>query len=689
MKKSKLSVGLVTSFIGALALSACGTEAKPVVDIPNTITTLVGYNEGTDRIVINTDLYNEYKKTSEGREKFYNAILETLIRYEYPLISAREGSTLKKYETLLLDAQGKVNAAMQTAQDTADANGTTLEEEWEKVLESHDCETTEDLKQKYLFDLEKEAIGDWYFKQNQESLKKHYLGVSEDWEPVEKENGLSAVYPYHIQHVLVTLSAAKDDYNRGTITTGEATKLWSVLRQLIDKSYSFEDVAKLSDDPGSKDKGGDVGIMSTKTSFYAEFKLGIYAYETVLSGVNSYVEPETEKTKGAREKATSDIYKAMGLYQEVYDVAEEEYITRPAKLATAQGESEETVEQLIKKEMSSNLKVAQATEGFKGNIPTVPYEVFKRISDLSEDGDKIGTFSPESGDVALPRNVLYNQFLNFHSPFLITNQDISITDSEGKATAEDKLVITKHDFKDNKEGNLYIPENNFVEADMLGIKGIPSGVKVLTDGRNSPLVCVRSESGIHFMSMRKSVFYNTNRESAIPETTRMIDTKANTSLEDYYTTLVPSDEDFPSNGDTYVYMKKTDDEAYYRDRANEIKDELKKTDVYDPAYNYRLYETLLLDQDVLNKIEFFDGTSANSQIKKEIEEYINSLRLNKKISDAEEMNSAWASYINLLAKQNWDRHYDDSLVPTTCAFHFNEANKSAFEEDGICYVTSK
>lgn len=672
MKKSKLSVGLVTSFIGALALSACSSDKPAVTEKKDTIITLVGYNEGSDRIVINTDLYNEYKKTSEGREKFYSAILETLIRYEYPIISAREGSKLKKYETLLLQAQGKVNAAKQTAQDTADANGTTFDEEWEKILKSHDCKTTNDLKQMYLYDLEKEAMGDWYFKENQQSLKNHYIGVNADWSKVDPENGLEAVYPYHIQHVLVSLSAAKDNYNRGVITSGEATKLWSVVRELIDNSYSFEDVAKMSDDTGSKEKGGDVGIMSTKTSFYNEFKLGIYAYEAILSGVNS----ESEENKG--------IYKAMGFLKDVFNTTTQQWETQPAHIATFEGEETDPISVRVKDEMSNYVRTAvteylhdqdSTSTGYNGNIATVPYDVFRKISDLSEDGDKIGTFSPEAGDVALPRNVIYNQFLNFHSPFVITDEDIGIDNTSGTIATTDKLTIQPHDFSDPSTG-LYIKETNFVAATSLGLTGVTGNV--LTDGRGDVIIGVRSESGIHFMAMRKSVFKATNEYAD----------KEDTSLEDYYTTLVPGEEGFPT-GDTYVNMKKTDDESYYRDRSNEIKEELKKTDVYDPAYNYRLYETLLSDASVLDKITFFDGAAADSQIKQEIEAYIKSLRDNKTENDVNSMNSAWKSYINLLQKQNHDRAFDDALIPTTCAFHFNSTNKQEFEEGGICYVTSK
>ena len=82
MKKSKLSVGLVTSFIGALALTACN-ETADVTSKDNSLVELVDYNGET--IEIQTDeMYAKYSESSDGRKLYYDAILEALIRYEYP-----------------------------------------------------------------------------------------------------------------------------------------------------------------------------------------------------------------------------------------------------------------------------------------------------------------------------------------------------------------------------------------------------------------------------------------------------------------------------------------------------------------------------------------------------------------------------------------------------------------------------
>ena len=105
MKKSKLSIGLVTSFIGALALTSCGSETASVTKSKSAIVNFTGYNGKTDKIEINVDeLYSEYSNSKEGTTLYYNAILEALTRYEYPLISNQD-SELKSYERIESEAR--------------------------------------------------------------------------------------------------------------------------------------------------------------------------------------------------------------------------------------------------------------------------------------------------------------------------------------------------------------------------------------------------------------------------------------------------------------------------------------------------------------------------------------------------------------------------------------------------------
>ena len=649
MKKSKLSVGLVASFIGALAMSACNQDTSAAVNEENgTLVKLVDYNG--DQIVVKTDdLYNDYTNSSDGTKLYYDAILEALIRYEYPKLNE---AGLRSYESLLEEAEDKYTSARETASDNADNNGTSFDEEWEKILESHNCKDADDpddaLKKHYLYDLEKEELSDWYAKKNIDTLKDQYIGVDSNWNLVSEDakvKDVNSLFPYHIIHVLVKLSADKDDYHRGTITEGEAENLWKVVRQLIDKNYSFGDVAfNLSDDTGSKSQYGDVGIMSTKTSFYNEFKLGIYAYDAILSGVNH---------QSADNKA---IYEAFGLNDEdpTDDDAE---AARIVTKTTSAGITKEKVSKLIESEMVTNVKTPVSNAAAYTTIPTVPYDVFRKISELAKE-DKINGVAPESGDVALPRNVLYNQFLNFHSPFVITAEDITDNDNFDS----DQVNVAAHDFATSAD--LKIPQNNFVEMAVNG-----ANKKVLCDAEGNVVIGVRSEAGIHFMVMRKSIFKETNEAV----------NKEDVTLQDYYMTeKLPGEEGYPAQ--TYVNIKKTDDQSFYKSRIDSIKSELKSSN-FDAAYDYRLYEYLVNNDLVKGKLTF-----SNPEVEENINEYIKLLRETKSVGDEKSMNDSWQSYLLMLRYQNDVREFKNSLVPSTCAFKFNSDNEAQFKEGGKCYV---
>ena len=637
MKKGKLSVGLVTSFIGALALTACGESTPSVTAKEGSIIEIADYNGSSEKINISTDLYEELKDKKDGVQKYYNAVLEALIRYEYPKLSQYEGSTLKSITTLENTAAEKVEAAKQTASDNASQNKTSYDDEWKKILDSHDCENESDLKQYYLYDLEKSEITSWHYEQNKEDLQRQFIGVTADWKPVtDGVENVDPVYPYHVLHILVSLSADKSNYIRGTISDSEASLLWQVVRQLIDGEYSFQEIAmNKTNDTGSKDQFGDVEIMSTKTSFYNEFKLGVYAYDAILSGVNS----ENDNTRA--------IYRALGLDSEAEVVVE---------TTQASGEVKAGVQNLIAKDMVNDVKTPLG--GFT-TIPTIPYDVFRKIGE-AHDENKIGNFSPESGDVALPRNVLFNQFLNFHSPFVISNEDII---NSGDFD-DDQVTTVEHDFEN---GDLKIKTTNFNDNG------------ILTDKDGNVIIGVRSEAGIHFMVMRKSVFEETNKSAG----------KQGTSLEQYYTTSIPGDEEFPAEGETFVNMKKTSDSSYYVDRANTIKKEITSTSTFDAAYDYRLYEYLTDVNDAVIGSFIKDITYADEGAKEAIADYIKLLRENKHEDGLDSINEAWKSYLAMLDYQNTVRAYDNALVPTECAFSFNEANKDQYKEGGKCYVEAK
>ena len=671
MKKSKLSIGLVTSFIGALALTAC-SSTPAVTSSKKNIVDFIGYNSKDDKIEIDIDkFYSEYGDSKEGTNLFYNAVLEALIRYEYKDLSERE-TELKSYASLVKEAEMKVTAQKQVARDNAKSNGTEYAKEWDKILEAYDVENAKELKEHFLYELEKEAITDWYFKSNQAELKNQYIGIDKNWKVYESDGTFDSVYPYHILHILVKLGADAGDYQRATISADEAEKLWSVVRKLLDSSYSFEDVAFSDSEDSSNTAYGDVGIMSTQTSFYNEFKLGVYAYDALLSGVN---------TQGNDKQGNdnTEIYKAFGVDNKAEVVTE--------TLSTYnQVEKKEKVTDLVQKEMVTDVRNAltgyDASATAYANIPTIPYDVFRQIANVKDD-EKIGTTELESGAVAYPRNVLFNQFLNFRSPFVITDEDIIISDSG------DKVTTRQHDFVNGNPTNTYgeavpdtfkLKETNFVQG------AVPSlgNKNVLCDKKGNVIIGVRSTAGIHFMVMRKSVFYNTNLATVVEGAV----TKADNSLQDYYTTEVPGSDDFPQY-DTYVNMTKSDDSSYYTNRANTIKNKLKgadSSDSFDAAYDYRIYQMLLDDSLVQGKLHFFDEDETGfSQIEQNIEDMIQLLRFEQGLSNDESINDAWESYLIQLRNQNTLRKYK-GMMSTSCVFKFHNEDKDAFEKGGACYV---
>lgn len=701
MKKSKLSIGLVTSFIGALALTSCG-DAATVTPSDKSVVDFIGYNSSTDRIEINVDeLYREFGEGKDGTTKYYNAILESLVRYEYPKLAADENPKepdLKKFSRIKSEAADKVKAARQTANDNATNNGTEPEDEWAKILESNDVDSEENLRLKYVYELEKEAMTDWYFKKHFETseddtvvgLRQEYIGVSattdettgltKDWTEIEPATeNVEPVFPYHVIHILVKLSADAGDYSHATISESEAEKLWDIVRHLVDGQYSFEETAKLSDDTSSSEFG-DVELMSTRTSFYNEFKLGTYAYDAILSANNS----ETADVN-------DNIYKAFGIDSSAEIVTKTMAEVDPATGVEYRVETKEKVVDLIKETMLDEVNVH--LQDPQTSLPAIPFDVFRQIGLMAKE-DKIGTFSPEGGQASLPRNVLFNAFLNFRSPFVITNE---LLKQDSVDFTNDQIATETYNFDD--EDVLKLQSNNF-QSGKLGDPAFTK--KVLCDTNGNVVIGVRSTAGIHFMVMRKSVFENTNKkayEKVVYKADGTIDEdasilKTHTSLEDYYyTAQIPTDKDYDHDHETYVNIKNVNDSSYYTNRVNTIKNDVKSSN-FDAAYDYRLYETLLnypLEGGALkDRIHFSDEVEGKSVIRANIERTISQLRESAKLSQEESINKAWTEYLMQLINQNELRSdegmYKDAFVPTTCAFSFKKGNEDLWKEGGECYV---
>ena len=620
MKKNKISSGLVSGFIAALALTACSGVSYS----ENAIVTYKGYDGEQVNVLTNT-IYNKYRQSSDGISKFYTAILESIIRYEF---DSSTGTVYKKTNAQIkTEAENNVTGAKQKAEENAKTNNTSYSTEWDAILDSYGVEDEEGLLQYFIYQIEKEELQDKYFSDNKKELTRQYIGIDDEGEPVLSAS--KSAFPYHIRHILINVADGASDYYHGTLTTDQAKKIGNVIDYLTDSKYTFAEVAKkLSGDEGSAAKGGDVGIMTPTTSFVDEFKLGIYAYDNVFAG-----RAENEA-----------ILNGLGLDEEItigkYD----------------KGTRETKIEKTTIKDEISRLELTK-----------VPYDAFKQIG-LEAETELVNGKKVNDGNANYyPRNVYWNNYLNFHNPFVITNQKIN---ADGTLSIDDSITDFTCWSEPDETGVRFLKAYNGAGKEQQVIIG------------------VRGSYGIHLMITQKSIY---DFKKGGTET-------ADVSLEEYYTTYVPGDANYPKFGDadksTYVNYINTDEVSEYNTRANEIKSAIKS---FDSTYDYRLYELLTSGENGRSKITFnnTDGLDLGEAINK----YIAATRASSLISSDKALTKSWKGYLELINSQNQQRGYvigytDDvhgdepieRVVNIRCAIGFkNYASSDDFTKGGMCY----
>ena len=152
MKKSKLSITLVTSFIAAMALSAC----KDVTKSDDAIVTFKPYKSDSEISLITNDVYNKYRGTSNGVSMFYEKILEVLIRWEFKNGFSKGDMKLDEIEKY---ADNQVKEQKDKAKANAKSNKeTSYKDEWESILDSYKVEDEAGLKEHFIYEKEKEVI---------------------------------------------------------------------------------------------------------------------------------------------------------------------------------------------------------------------------------------------------------------------------------------------------------------------------------------------------------------------------------------------------------------------------------------------------------------------------------------------------------------------------------------------------
>ena len=373
MKKSKLSIGLISCLLSVGTLAGCDTLKSSSDGV------LLSYTvDGVEGKITADDILGDYYNDSTKYQSIYDTIYSVIARNYF----AKDRETVNYHgtevklgkpqmATIERDAKEKVSDDKDTAQSNADANNTKYKKEFEAILESKGVEDEEELLEKYIAELQKETFENNFYTYKIEDIKNGATDVELDGK--QFWNGyLNDQLPYHVSHILVKLADTSDtNYYNGTISEANADRLYNVIHELGAGAKTFAKIAMTyNEDPGSKDKEGDLGIMDYDTSFINEFKLGIYAYEQFYKGTdvsNSRI-------------AVSDEVKANYL-----DAAKNAF------------------------------GLAAATD-----LPTVKLSVFDELKAVAKDEtDENGKAVIESATLVFPRNIIYNKYLNRHAVFFI------------------------------------------------------------------------------------------------------------------------------------------------------------------------------------------------------------------------------------------------------------------------------
>lgn len=445
MKKSKLSLGLVTGFVASLALAGCGSvKAKN-----NALLTYKGY-DGTTYDIVTEKMYQEYRKDSKVISTFYDKVLEVLIR---DLFKTNYSGT-KSYATIEALAKEDVKAAKAKATENAKTNNTSYDKEWDAILSGEGVEDEKELLQKYIYNQEKEVLEDDIYA----SLNKN---------DALKTQWISQTLPYHIRHILAKVDSGATDYTRGTISAAQAKTISDAGLALGLANDTFGGVAKLYSEDGSAATYGDVGLVTNKVSssgsfsMVTEFQLAIYIYDAIYRNRGNDAKVEmlvTDDAKDAFKKITRVPYavfqelasKEKGGFGDVTDLDGKQV-----------GEGEEAV--------------------YPRNILWNKYlnhhEPFLITNDTIADKDTTGT-------AVEPAQVKAGTAID---PNAVGDADATIVAATGNVTGFRKA-------------------SDILDGALVGTDKLEADTLVLTDEKGNPIFGVRSEYGIHFIIIEKSAF---------------------------------------------------------------------------------------------------------------------------------------------------------------------------------------
>lgn len=440
MKKSKLTLGLITSLITMMGLASCGSYSPE-----GYILTYTDSN-GNEQHYSADDLFGSYYNDPSSVSKMFDEVYKLIVR-NYFIVEPGQ-------ETILADitknAENDVEGLKKEAESNATTNGTSYNVEFQTLLEAKGCEDEDELLEYYIYERELTEFEDQFYNDNMDHLRD---SRTDDTDGDKYAGYLQTEVPYHVSHILIKVDeSSSTNYSTSKIGSSNAKDLYNVASALSTGKTSFGTIAKTSsNDEGSASNYGDLGIMDKSTGFVNEFKLGVYAYDSIYNSVTSAVAGNS----------------GIAMSTEISDG-----LTN----ATPDGSS----------------------------IGTIPYGAFEELNKYAEVETGYNNSVVNDGkSLYFPRNVYFNKYFNKHNVSVITPNTVNSGSWNGSAIVGADEVGTYN--------STYASMGGFKEVDGLTV-GDGTHNEVLCTTTGSPILVVRAGTGsgesgyqgIHFITVERS-----------------------------------------------------------------------------------------------------------------------------------------------------------------------------------------
>ncbi len=687
MKKFKMGMAFGLSALTLFSIASCDVTAKDDLVLTYKITTSSG--EVKEAKIDAQDVLDRYLKTNpkDHAKAYYDAIYDVAVR-----VAFQQGGVLNKYYD---EVESSTKTKITNLKKEADKN----DQKWSDYLATlsyYDDSLSDEENEKLLYATEelkimKERVTKEFSEEFNEWNKEKYTGedlkTQKNYNQLWGDNGyLNVNMPYAVRHLLVKCGDSTDNFTSSKITSAQVTKLHRVFERLLSTNTDTNTFGTIahdeSEDSGSVERNG-VYMMGTKTSFVNEFKLGLYAYESIFNEEKQSVYEAFINSKNS--DGSSDFIGFGGT-----------------------SEAKNTVKDI--------------------GVNYIPYEAVEKLYEYRDLESLNGKKVNEGNENYYPRNIVFNKYFNVHNVSFIVNEKCDTSEpTNTNFTYSDNGQGVYSDLDANgkykNDTTPYFDSTTTESTKFMEVPGLKnsdgSNKKVLCDEKGNPIMLVvnaTSSGGIHMITVERDYFdfVDTTTGEATKELeitdSNAKDGKYSVSINEYYAPKSPIyQEGYNSSGKPYYNVDNGSFKGefpYYEgtDGTNYPKATFINNDVYTTPSKYdSLVSSTITSEVTSNSYIAEDNIKSNneflwlantSDIKAKdekanalVELYKKNLENTSSQTNRENLNNSWDEYATTLKNQDYARKY--GLIPYTCALHFKDADTDArYQKGGICYYST-